>query len=149
MSLICLRCLDIFDYTTYYTHYLEPKLYHYQEPHQFRMKLLMNSSGRDAVFLHYKSWVLSKYWHPCQPSTINVACVPQVNQHYVQIQAIVFQVASMPCPKSTSNSNTSMWKTTLGQKTASWHVTFKRASTNCRYAHDINPDNDREDTMVA
>jgi hypothetical protein len=61
MSLICLSYLDIFDYTSYYTPYLDPKLHHYQEPHQFRMKLFTNSPGRDFVLLLYKSWVSSKY----------------------------------------------------------------------------------------
>ena len=61
MSLICLSYLDIFDYTSYYTPYLDPKLHHYQEPHQFRMKLFTNTPGRDFVLLLYKSWVSSKY----------------------------------------------------------------------------------------
>jgi hypothetical protein len=61
MSLICLSHLDIFDYTSYYTPYLDPKLHHYQEPHQFRMKLFTNTPGRDFVLLLYKSWVSSKY----------------------------------------------------------------------------------------
>ena len=65
MSVICLSHLDIFDYTSYYTPYLDPKLHahHYQEPHQFRMKLFTNTLGRDPdfVLLLYKSWVSSKY----------------------------------------------------------------------------------------
>ena len=48
-----------FDYTSYYTPYLDPKLHHYQEPHQFWIKLFTNSPGRDFVLLLYKSWVLS------------------------------------------------------------------------------------------
>ena len=55
----------------------------------------------------------------------------QVNQEYVQVQAIVSQVSSIKLYKF--EYVTQRGKTTLGRKTASWRVKLKRASTNCSH----------------
>lgn len=141
-----LSCLDVFDYTKYYADYLDPDLHHYQEPHQFRIKIFTNSNNEDVVLVHYKNWCNSKYWQPCNPPTTaagpsNISSLPTV------------QDSDSPQTKKIRVRKDQRGKSTLGQRAAKQRIKLKLgAVTQPNKTNSAVPENfsdSEEDVVIA
>jgi hypothetical protein len=59
-----LNATSIPDYKHFYEKRIDPKIAHYQEPHQFRFKCFNEGTKDEVILVHYKNWAESTQWLP-------------------------------------------------------------------------------------